>query len=330
MDLIARPLEVTDFGACAALFKGHLAYPDDVVALLPGVWHRLLRDDALASAVIEDRDRPGPSTIFGFAAGVFVTDAWVEAAKRGREPYLTARTILGEVHGTAPILRPAAIARGNDAGGLNVLNLHYCEAPDLPEDVCRALRFRMLSAFIEAFRGYRVKEVLQELWDEIDPDLIGNGWGRVRTDYASYFETSGMPMPPHGRRPYLIGITREEALAEPRDPIAPVFVHASPRFSFSPGERRLLRQALAGLTDAELAAHLELALPTVKSQWRAIYSRVESAAPHVLPDDVLAPAYMAGDARAIRGREKRRHLLDYLRRHPEELGPPAPLPSGRD
>lgn len=133
------------------------------------------------------------------------------------------------------------------------------------------------------------------------------------TDYTNYFSRRGEPIPPIGRRPHLLALTEEEALANPGDPLAPAFVFTRPRCSFSSAEKKLLRYALTGATDVELTARLGLAPSTIKSRWRGIYAR----AAHELPDVVGGRTPPAG--RDGRGREKRRRLLAYLRAHPEEL-----------
>ena len=317
MDLTVRPMEETDFQPCASLLKGRLAYTKSVIAELPRVWLRLLHDEAMNGAVFENRSSSGSSPVLlAFGVSVFVTDAWVAVAKSSSEPYLTARTVRSELRGAkSPILRPTALRRTSDAV-LNVLILHYCEAPQLQPELYRLLRYRVMQSFLETHRGYRVKEVIQELWDEIDPAFLLNGWGKVRSDYASYFTDRGDPIPPPGRRPYLIGFTHEEALINPGDLIAPVFTFTPAQFPFSRTEKRLLRHALLGLTDPELAGGLGIALPTVKSHWRAIYDRVARIVPELLPE-----VHPAIEGSAIRGQEKRRRLLEYLRRHPEELCP---------
>lgn len=314
VDLTVRAVEEHDLPACLALLRGRLAYPGDVLADLPKVWYRLLHDGAMTATLVETR-RPGAtSAIAAFGLSVFVTDAWAQAARLDEEPYLAARTIGLELAGRSPILRPAAVARSAGASGLHVLILHYGEARELDRDTRMAVRYRMLQAFIEAHRGYRIEEVIQEFWDEIDPEYVASGWGRVVTDYASYFGRRGEAMPPRGRGPRLVGITRAEALAKPGAIAGPLFVYVPSRLSLTRAEQALLGRALLGWTDVELARGLGLSLPTIKSRWRAIYDRVGRLAP-----DVIREAACADNPRSARGQEKRRGLLEYLRRHPEEL-----------
>jgi hypothetical protein len=309
VDLAVRPIEEMDFRACLALLRGRLAYPERVMTRLTRVWTQLLRDDALTATVVEMRNADGKAAIAGFGASVFVTDDWAAEARRGREPYLTERTIRRELEGPSPILRPRSIARGN-ADGLNVLILHYGESTKVAAGDRPALRYRMFESLVETHRGYRLKDVLQEFWDEIDTEFVLHGWGRVITDYASFFERQRQKLPPPGRRPHLIGITREECHANPGALAAPLFVHTPPRFFLTRAEQRMVGHALTGKTDVELARALRLALPTIKSRWRAIYDRVARVAPELLGSTHNT---------ASRGQEKRRHLLEYVRRHPEEL-----------
>lgn len=314
MDFTVRSLEARDFPACLALLRGRLAYPADKLTGLARAWRRLLREDALDTCVIESRQADGTEVVVGFGASVFVTDEWAADARSGEEPYLTMRTVQRELDGRSPILRPRAIRRDNETG-LNVLILHYGEAPELRRDAKPALRFRMFQALVESLRGYRLKDVVQEFWDEIDHEYIVHGWGRVLTDYASFFRRRGEAVPGPGRGPHLIGVTREQCLATPGGLAAPLFVHAPPRLSLTRAEQRMLGQALSGKTDVALARFLRLAVPTIKSRWRGIYNRVAAIDPELLSTPLSRDA-------SSRGQEKRRRLLEYLRRHPEELRSP--------
>ena len=53
----------------------------------------------------------------------------------------------------------------------------------------------------------------------------------------------------------------------------------------------------------------------MKKRWAAVFERVATARPDLLPE-------LEYDSdRQTRGRQKRHHLLAYVRQHPEELRP---------
>jgi len=314
LDFIVRPLEERDLPACLQLLRGHLAYPASILPEVPKVWRRLLRDDAVVTAVAEGGSLDNkPGSILALGVVVFVTDAWMAASRAGHEPYLSVRTIRQELAGPSPILRPKAIRRDNAGSGLNALHLHYVAAP-AAEGFRPALDYRMRLAFVEDMRGYRVKSALIELWDEVPPHAINGGPYPIVTDYASFFERRGEAVPPPGRRPFLLGVTRQEVTADFGRAVAPAFVDTPPRLGFTRAEQQLLRQAVRGYTDVQLARRLELALPTIKNRWRALYDRLGSVAPELVEMEPSSET-------AVRGQEKRRRVVEYVRRHPEELRP---------
>lgn len=122
------------------------------------------------------------------------------------------------------------------------------------------------------------------------------------------------------QKPHVVGVRR--SMEHERDDswttswVGTLFDYQPPRFGFSRSEQRLLHAALAGEsgTDNELAESLGVSLPTIKKMWLSIYRRVNDRQPEAIRDCVPVDA-------AERGKEKRRHLLVYLREHPEELRP---------
>jgi hypothetical protein len=120
------------------------------------------------------------------------------------------------------------------------------------------------------------------------------------------------------RGPHLLGVTREIEIRRPGTWIGALFEYSPPRCGFSSAEQGLLTAALRGegATDRELSIVLRISPHTIKRMWPSIYRRVAASLPNVLP----ASLRHDGDA-AERGKEKRRHLLAYLRGHPEELRP---------
>jgi len=113
-----------------------------------------------------------------------------------------------------------------------------------------------------------------------------------------------------------VGLTKEEAFANPGSQLPSFFVHTPPRFHFNHSEQLLLHHALMGETSEEVAASLFISPWTVKKRWHAIYERVADVDRELL----LPPVANSIDATS-RGAERRRHLLHCLRQHLGELRP---------
>lgn len=314
MDLVYRLTEEQDLGECLGILEDRYCYSDALWDRLPGVLRHLLSSGALNSAVLEDRDQRPGTRILQWGASVFVTDAFMREISADPAPHLARRVIAEIIAGRSPVLDLHAIRAGNSREGLNLLVLHYGIALERisPEEFPAVLA-RIPENFFFIHDGFRLKEILLEFCEPRVTTFSLDAGFQLRTDYADHYQRHNLPAPPPGLRPYRLGVTRAEAEAAPGLYIARIFPYRQPRFAFTHGEQMLLLRALQGDTDEEAARALHLALPTVKTRWRAIYDRVQLRAPSLLP---------ANDLQAItRGTEKRRLLLNYLRQHPEELRP---------
>jgi len=87
------------------------------------------------------------------------------------------------------------------------------------------------------------------------------------------------------------------------------------RLGLSRAEQRAVLGALQGQTDREIAASGAVSVDAVKKAWRRIHERVALEIPH------LADPTHVQSATDRRSAERRRHLVEYLRYHPEELRP---------
>jgi len=271
----------------------------------------LFDERAIIASVTDDVDPQRGASVVAFGASVFVTDGFMTEARGAREPYLTNRLIQRELSGsTSPVLRPKSIARANAEEGLNVIIIHA----GAPRERAYAIRHSLRESFIWSHRGYHIKEILQEVWDDVDREWV-QAWGALRGDYSDYYCRMRSDIPAY--RPFLIGLTAEEALTDPGSLASAVFLFNPPRFRFSEGAQDLLMRAMDGETDAVVASTLHISLPAVKMRWRTIYDQVEAVTPELLPEPIHVPP-------SARGHEKRRSIIEYVRSHPEELRPFAP------
>lgn len=164
-------------------------------------------------------------------------------------------------------------------------------------------------------RGYRLKETLIEVYGEEQLKINLNGGCFLRTDYGSAWDCLPQSRTAPHKRPYLVGITQEEALSGAGTTMAMLFTAPNPRFGFKEPEQRMLRHALMGATDEEIARALSISFGTVRKRWLAAFARVQKSMPDLFPAGENAAQFHT------RGVEKRRHLLNYLRDHWDELRP---------
>lgn len=309
MRLTFRPTIPTDFVGCVRIIRDGFAYNETTWPQLLHLWNEVLTARSGESTVVEDADRPSGDRIVAFGLSCFVSDAFVQEAKTWLPPYIGRHVLERWSQGRSAILSLDEIRHANDGTGLNVLVLHYGWVESGYDSAqSTAIRNTLPQAFMETHRGYHLKEFLQEVYGAEELSILRSTGVLLRTDYAG-LPTGGLPPP--DREPYLVGVTPQEAQGTPL--AAMIFLHSEPRLRLTTNERAMLRHALAGHTDEELARVLGVAPVTVKKRWEGIYDRAAGA------DDELA--FLTDPLDGRRGAEKRRHLLAYLQRHPEELRP---------
>jgi hypothetical protein len=318
INLMARKGRTNDLAECLALHKSlGLPYAEARWRILPEMWRAMLLKGTMKLSLLEDRARPLGSRIVSFNAILFVTDEFCSEARSILPPYLSVELVRKYLSHRLPVLDREQVAKANARDGLNVVLCIEGSAHDnFSRDEFLAVRDKQSEAFRNALNGYRVKEFLADAIGEETLRRMINAGTRLRRDYSNYFRKSGVPRPESSRRPWLVGLTKEEAFAHPGSNIAGIFIYTPPRFHFNYSQRVLLQHALMGETCEKLAAALSISPWTVKKRWSAIYERVADVDNELLPPSVANGAYVSS-----RGAERRRYLLNYLQQHLEELRP---------
>lgn len=310
MQLKFRPGVVEDFESfyrnCFYRHQNHA----ELRAAVEREWRILTPRPATLTMIVEDLHRPDSDRIVGCGQVVFVTDAYVKWVREGRRPWVNTQVILPlPTDGSEALLDSQAIQRLNGQGGLNALITRWNSAqPPLSPEEGSQVREYMSRAFNLFDRGFQFKEILAEVVGEAARESALHTGFRLVADYADYY---GQNPPPPDIRPFLMGLTREEALQREGSLISQMFVYTPPLFGFTRGEQELLFHALRGEKDREAAILLGVGVAEVRRRWANIYQRVMEADPQLLPEA----------ANDTRGQEKRRTLLGYLSNHPEELRP---------
>jgi len=153
--------------------------------------------------------------------------------------------------------------------------------------------------------------------------VIGEAFGRQQ---ASFMQAAGLRMldvfqdprrldGPPDRIPYLFMTRKEWNEPAALGQISMLFHAPAARLGLSRAEQRAVLGALLGQTDREIAAAGGVSVDAVKQAWRRIHERMASTMPYL--EDATRKPFPADH----RSSEKRRHLVEYLRYHPEELRP---------
>lgn len=291
------------FERLAFEFGAHL----DLLRRLPEAWAALDRVDAIPFAVVERVFPAGPSQLVAHGASVFLSDAMAERLKD--EPFVAAQVAREALSGGDGVFGLKEVRKGQVRGDLNLLLLHaqYLEAPT--GAMGEAEIYEVLArSFFEHHRGYRIRQCFIEAFSpEAARHHLGSGL-RVRADHGA---AEASP-----QTPWLLGVSREESEENPGARIASLFVDYPIRIGLRKIHREVLSLALLGAVDEEIAEGLCLTHSAIKRRWESIYETVDREAADVVWGNRL-------NLGPVRGPERRRHLLNYLREHPEEMRPLA-------
>jgi len=286
------------------------------IADLGPVWLRLLACNGLASAVVfEEADQAG-CKIIGVGITAFLSDNFLRELKTPpffwMGPELARRVARGD-HSSLLSLRQIQVANSQEG-----LNLAVWHASIRNEDVNRVeVWTELMTAFLSEHVGFLLKELVSQGESPQHLEGIRNTGGfLLKSQDVGYGDFDGTDLHELVLQPHIVGLTREMALQQLGSWIGTLFQYEPPQFGFSRSEQRLLLSALPGGTDEQLSAELGVSLSTIKKTWRSAYDRVAACFPELIPSN--SPSNSKTSAR---GRDKKQHLISYLRAHPQELRP---------
>lgn len=268
-------------------------------------WNALWSCDSTVGVVIEDISRKELKEVSILVCS-FVDDSFVSEAISSFQLYILGR-LATRKNGLLPL---KAVGRVNAGTGLNLLMAYigwvgeeYKVAP------APNLRAMVLNAFADRHGGNQLKFMFGEV---AGPELmqLASAMGcRVVNSYDEWFKNNEALV--GSRRPYLLGITKEEGLRTENQWVHKMFTYFQPKFHFTESQQVILVLAREGYTDSEIGQEIGVSPDAVKKCWSAIYARVAEVFPDLLPESPSGG----------RGVEKRRALLSHLRERSEELRP---------
>jgi hypothetical protein len=319
MSIRHRSMRPHDVRECVEIVAAHPIvgprYGSAIADLGPALL-RLLASNGFASAVVFEEVGEAGCRMVGVGITAFLSDNFLRELKT--PPFLwmgpeLARRVAGGDH--SPLLSLRQTQQANSQGGLNLAVWHACVRE---EDVDRVeVWTELMTAFLEEHVGFLLKELVAQGESPQHLEGIRNTGGLLfGPQDARYGAFDGTRLHELVLQPHIVGLTREMALRQLGSWIGTLFQYETPQFGFSRSEQQLLLAALPGGTDEELSNDLGISLSAVKKTWRSVYGRVEACRP-----ELIARGSGSNGEGSKRGRDKKQHLISYLREHPHELRP---------
>ena len=261
------------------------------------MWGELFRFPAFFSSVVTWDPPINGSRIGAFGAAAFVSTEFFEAEIAHPRPGVNDRFMAQLMESRNVLLDEEGIAEANSNAGLETLTLYA----SWPPGAALGKRFSVLTtAFLQTIAGFRIKRLLWEAVGDIERNFAREAKvHRILTRFPELNRELALLDP-------------ESAAQVPASAAQAIFQFRQPLLALARSEQTLLLAALKGLTDEELAVSLGLTLSAVKARWRSIFARMAAALPE------LADSFQI---EAVRGRQKRHQVIEYMRAHPEELRP---------
>lgn len=281
---------------------------------------RLIDEERIQGVIVESHDLDNRRwTAQGIGLSGFARPEIVDRHLARPTPYFLHQILeLCSAPGSRALLDPDDQARINASNGpgMDVVAQWMQKRWELMDPLWRAVGSMAHEAYVRDHRGHRIHRMFHEDWLRAF-DIYPTFGYRAHTTFE-LADSSTKPAAGRGitQRTLYYMDTREIAGAAPGTSASFVLQHIAPVCQFTRAEQRLLRKAIEGLTDQQIAAELGLSVNTLKSTWRSIYDRVASHAPYV-----LSGMDGSGEDGGVRGTEKRRGVLSFVESHPQELRP---------
>ncbi len=286
----------------------------------------LLKSGSGLTFVFEDLERPRKNRLIAVAETFFAHDWLLREAKTVFPPFLPLRILEKWQGGCRPFLTPEEALKAHSHEGLNVVVLHWGVDPDYDHgDYLKIIEF-VSQSFEKLLSQHRLKEFLEEVYGEFERDrLITFGCSVVR-DYREILKTQRFSRPIGKGHPYLMNAIFPKVKQKRKKMetmVGKLSMLGPPRFLFKLNEQEVLKKALQGQTDEEIAKELDLSVIAIKKRWEGIYEKVEAVDPDLLSG--------AENEELKKSKQKRRYLLALLKDHPEEFWPnPKPCRSKKE
>jgi DNA-binding CsgD family transcriptional regulator len=304
--LLGRTTQPEDIDRCMYAVRDRFLYDDEQLKHLRSLWATLLFRDIARSAVVFDEADPRRILAFGIAAPL--KQSRFDDIFRDRAAYITNSLLEECMAGKEPFLDEREYAAANASSGLSTFVLQNSISESLNTSSFTNVLSKLSETFVSQYAGCRLRAIAHEAFGV--PPEFAIDLGLQVIEHAQPPNHRFPDCPPDRKPSYIAFMTHEQAEQRPGNlTMNTLFLRfAPPLFSFKATERRLLRFAIEGESDERIAALLQIAPRTLKKRWSEIYIATEAVT-----------GVPSGGMGGRRGAEARRHVLRYIRQHPEEL-----------
>ena len=274
------------------------------------LWQQWHQEGSLLLVRIDSIAQDGSLQLCAIGATVWLTDEAVTALSVATTDSRTQRVYQAAFFPHAWVMSASEIAIAHEKSKLNLMILHFWSAVEVSSAAFHPVFLQANVSFRDLHQGFGVQKLLQECPSQNVPFLLAAGMHIVHSTDGQVFD--GLVW---------MEINAEGARANPGGTLSFLFFSPAWQLKLKPAVQRMLLLALRQLTDEEIAFALGCSRDYVRKLWTDAYG-------HILQVDALA-SIEAIDVRSKsisianpkRGRERRRHALDFFRSNPHELRP---------
>lgn len=279
--------------------------PNSETLALWQLWHR---NGNLKLGRVERVLSDGSRQTQALGITLWITDTAAQALSQPSNASCCHRLYRSHLHDPSWVMTGSDIQVAHDSGKLNLMVLHFWSRGEVTSPDFQPVFLQAHMLFRDLHQGFGVQALYQEVTQIEVPFLTAAGMALMHS--SSNTDPASLAW---------MGITRAQAAAKPGSTFSFLFMSPERRLALHPAVQRMLTLAVKQITDEEIADALGCSRDYVRKLWTQAYHCMEQTG-------VLTPMNtpVAGSSLPVRGRERRRTAIEFMRANPHEMRPGLP------
>ena len=269
------------------------------------LWRQWHQQGSLQIGRIDRISLDGSCETQALGITIWLTDDAVLALSQTALAPCVERLYQGTAKGLPWLMQTAQIRQAHKKNALHLMVLHFWTRSDVSDAAFHPVFLQAHASFRDIHQGFGVQSMFQEVPPQQVPFLAAAGM-RILHKCAN---------PVYGDATWM-GITHDDAKAHPGSTLSFLFFSPERLLDLKPAVQRMLTLAVRQSTDDDIADAMLCSRDYVRKLWNDAYAAMEQAG--VL--NRTTPSLPMHSV-PIRGRERRRGALEFLRANPHELRP---------